>query len=275
MGNRLPVFARKPAPVQVTFAGYPGTTGLSAIDYRLTDPYLDPPGLHDSFYAEKSYRLPHSFWCYGPETEEPPVNSLPASKNGFVTFGCLNSFCKVNDETLKLWASVLRAVTGARLVLLARHAGHRRKALDFLATQGIAAERLTFVPHQERHKYLAVYHQVDIGLDTFPYNGHTSSLDALWMGVPVVTLVGDTVVGRAGLSQLSNVGLEELAAATPQDYLRLAADLAGSWPRLAALRAGLRERLRRSPLMDSAGFTRGVEQAYRAMWRTWSAGQRG
>jgi predicted O-linked N-acetylglucosamine transferase (SPINDLY family) len=271
-GNRLLVFARKPAPVQVTFAGYPGTTGLGAIDYRLTDPYLDPPGPDGGRYAEQSYRLQHSFWCYDPQGDEPAV-APPALDKGFITFGCLNNFCKVNDVVLDLWAEVLGAVAGARLLLLAKQGGHRQRTLDFLGRRGIAAGRVEFISPQPRPEYLALYHRLDIGLDTFPYNGHTTSLDSFWMGVPVVTLVGQTVVGRAGLSQLTNLGLGDLAAATPGEFVRLAADLAGDLPRLTALRAGLRERLKQSPLMDATGFARAIEQAYREMWRTWCAGQ--
>jgi protein O-GlcNAc transferase len=267
--NRLLVFARKPAPVQVTFAGYPGSTGLRAIDYRLTDSCLDPPGMNDGCYAEESYRLPHSFWCFDPQTTEPPVAPLPALQKGFITFGCLNRFCKVNDEVLHLWGQVLRAVKRSRLLLLAPPGSHRQRTRDFLVRQGIDAERLEFCSRKRRFEYLSLYHQVDLMLDTFPYNGHSTTLDALWMGVPVITLVGSTVVGRAGLSQLTNLGLEELAARTPDDYVRLAVDWAGDLARLQILRSGLRERMKRSPLMDAAGFTRGIEAAYRAMWRKW------
>jgi predicted O-linked N-acetylglucosamine transferase (SPINDLY family) len=272
-GNRLLIFARKPAPVQVTFAGYPGTTGLGAIDYRLTDPYLDPPGLNDAWYAEESFRLPRSFWCFDPQSEEPAVGPLPALERGVVTFGCLNNFCKVNDGVLELWARVLRAVPGSRLELLAKAGSHRQRTRDFLARQGIAGERIKFCATKPRAEYLAMYHQIDIGLDTLPYNGHSTSLDSYWMGVPVVTLVGTTVVGRAGLSQLTNLGLGELVAFTPDDFVRFAVDLAGDLPRLQALRAGLRERMRKSPLMDATGFTRGIEEAYRIVWRKWCAQQ--
>jgi predicted O-linked N-acetylglucosamine transferase (SPINDLY family) len=271
LGNRLLVFARKPAPVQVTFAGYPGSTGLRAIDYRLTDPYLDPPGQYDEWYAEQSYRLPHSFWCYDPQTQEPAVAPLPALQRGLVTFGCLNNFCKVNDGVLELWAQVLRDVPGSRLLLLAKQGSHRERTVDLFAQKGIAPERIEFFSFKPRPEYLALYHQVDIGLDTSPYNGHTTSLDSFWMGVPVITLVGNTVVGRAGLSQLSNLGLAELAASTSEGFVGLAVDLAADLPRLAALRYGLRDRMRQSPLMDAAGFARDIEHAYRVMWRNWCA----
>jgi len=267
--SRLLVFARKPAPVQVCWFAYPGTTGLSSIDYRLTDPHLDPPGLYDQYYSEESVRLPDSFWCYDPLDSEPAVNALPAADAGHVSFGCLNNFCKVNPPVLKIWAAVLRAVDGSRLTLLAGEGSHRQHTLDLLAVEGVAPDRVTFVAKQPRPRYLRYYHGIDIGLDTVPYNGHTTSLDAFWMGVPVVTLVGTTVVGRAGLSQLMNLGLPELIAAGPEQYVRIAAELARNLPRLSELRATLRGRMQASPLMDAPRFARNIEAAYRQMWRRW------
>ena len=224
--NRLLVFARKPAPVQACWLAYPGTTGLSAIDYRITDSHLDPPGLHDRCYAEESIRLPDTFWCYDPLNSEPAVNALPAAEGGYVAFGCLNNFCKVNPLVLKLWARVLNAVDRSRLTILAGEGAHRRHAIDLLAEEGVAGDRVTFVAHQPRQQYLRYYHGIDIGLDTVPYNGHTTSLDSFWMGVSVVTLVGPTVVGRAGLCQLTNLGLPELIASSPEQYVRIAVELA-------------------------------------------------
>jgi predicted O-linked N-acetylglucosamine transferase (SPINDLY family) len=274
-GNRLLVFARKPAPVQVSFAGYPGSTGLDAIDYRLTDPYLDPSGANDLREADKTYRLPHTFWCYDPPDEEPAVAPLPSSKKGMITFGCLNNFCKVNDRVLELWAKVLRAVNGSRLFLLAKEGSHRQRALDFLESRGIIRDRVEFSPMRPRRDYQALYHRIDIGLDTFPYNGHTTSLDSFWMGVPVVTVVGNSAVGRAGFSQLMNLGLQQLAARTPDDFVGTAVQLASDLPRLVELRTGLRERMRHSPLMDCSRFARDIEAAYREMWRRWCAQQGG
>jgi predicted O-linked N-acetylglucosamine transferase (SPINDLY family) len=267
--NRLLVFARKPAPVQVTFAGYPGTTGLSAIDYRLTDPYLDPPDFDDHCYAEESLRLADTFWCYDPPSGEPAVNPLPALEKGYVTFGCLNNFCKINPVVLKLWAQVLKAVERSQIMVLAAEGSHRRQTLDLLGREGIASDRVTFVARQSGRKYLELYHRIDMGLDTFPYNGHTTSLDSFWMGVPVVSLAGQTAVGRGGLSILSNLGLTELAAHDCERYIGIAVDLANNRPRLAELRATLRQRLQDSPLMDAPRFARNVEAAYRAMWQRW------
>jgi protein O-GlcNAc transferase len=267
--NRLLVFARKPAPVQVTWLAYPGTTGVSAIDYRITDPQLDPLGLFDDLYCERSYRLPETFWCYDPLTAEPAVNTLPALKNGFTTFGCFNQFAKVNADALRLWAAVLKSVPQSRLMILAPEGTAREATLSFLEEQGVAPERVTFVTVRPRLDYLALYHRIDIALDTFPYNGHTTSLDAYWMGVPVVTLVGQTVVGRAGLSQLTNLGLTELVAETHEQYVQVAAQLAGDLSGLSNLRATLRQRMQQSPLMDAPRFARNIESAYREMWRRW------
>lgn len=269
--NRLLAFARRPAPVQVTFAGYPGTTGLTAMDYRLTDPHLDPPGAFDQYYSEESVRLPDAFWCYDPADREPAVNGLPAAAKGHVTFGCLNNFCKVNPLVLKLWAGVLQAVEGSRLTVLSGEGGHRRDTLDRLAAEGVAGDRVTFVASRPRPEYLRYYHGIDVGLDTVPYNGHSTSLDAFWMGVPVVTLAGATVVGRAGVCQLMNLGLPELIASTAEQYVQIAAGLANDRPRLSRLRATLRDRMLSSPLTDAMRFTRNIEAAYRAMWRRWCA----
>jgi len=268
--NRLLVFARKPAPIQVTWLAYPGTTGLSTIDYRLTDPSLDPPGLFDAFYSEESIRLPDSFWCYDPLTDEPPVDALPALENGFITFGCLNTFWKVNDGCLALWAQVLQAVPRSRLLLLAPRGQAREHVLARLERESIAAPRVEFADRQPRLEYLKLYHRIDMALDPLPYNGHTTSLDAFWMGVPTLTLVSTrTAFGRAGWSQLSNLGLQELAAETPEQYMELAARLAGDLSRLEELRSTLRQRMLRSPLMDGQRFARSVEQAYRQMWHRW------
>jgi protein O-GlcNAc transferase len=271
--NRLLVFARRPAPVQACWLAYPGTTGMPAIDYRISDPHLDPPGLFDGCYAEETVRLPDSFWCYDPLTSKPEVNSLPAAHKGHVSFGCLNNFCKVSPLVLELWAEVLKAVAGSRLTILTGEGTHRQQALDLLAKAGVSGDRVTFVTHRPRLEYLKYYHEIDIGLDTLPYNGHTTSLDSFWMGVPVVTCVGPTVVGRAGLCQLMNLDLPELIAQNPQQFVRIAANLAGDLPRLGALRATLRNRLQASPLMNAPRFARNMEAAFRAMWRRWCAGR--
>ena len=270
--NRLRTFALKAAPVQVTFAGYPGSTGLSTIDYRLSDPYLDPPGMDESIYSEQTVRLAHSFWCYDPfDCGDIPVNALPADSNGFITFGCLNNFCKINDSMLCLWAKILHAVPFSRLMLLVRVESHRRHILELFRQEGIASQRIELIFFQPRRKYLELYHRMDLGLDTLPYNGHTTSLDSFWMGVPVVTLAGQTVVGRAGLCELMNLNLPELIASTAEQYVKIATELANDLPRLAHLRGTLRERMEQSPLMDAPSFVRNIEAVYREMWRKWCA----
>jgi predicted O-linked N-acetylglucosamine transferase (SPINDLY family) len=270
--NRLLVFARKPAPVQVCWLAYQGTTGLRTIDYRLTDCYIDPPGQHEEDDAEQSFPLPDAFWCYDPLVSAPEVNPLPALNRGHVTFGCLNNFCKVNEVVLALWARVLRAIDRSSLVLLAPEGSSRQRTAELLERAGVDRERVTFVGRQPRASYLELYHRIDIGLDTFPYTGQTTSLDAFWMGVPVVNLVGNTAPARAGLSLLSNLGLPELSANAPEQFVSIAVALAADLPRRARLRETLRQRLEASPLMDSPRFARGVEDAYREMWRRWCLG---
>ena len=269
--HRLLVFARKPAPVQVTFAGYPGTTGLTAIDYRLTDPHLDPSGLFDAYYSEESVRLPDSFWCFDPIDESPDVNALPALSRGKVTFGCFNSCRKVNPNILRIWARTLKSVERSELELLAVEGRYRQATRDLFAREGVDPERVTFRKPCTRPEYLRLHGGIDVALDPFPYNGHTTSLDALWMGVPVVGMLGDTVAGRASFSQLTNLGLSEWVATSADEYVGRAIDLAGDLARLSELRRTVRERMRRAPLLDAPTFARGVEAAYRMMWRRWCA----
>ncbi|MDP9174915.1 MAG: tetratricopeptide repeat protein [Planctomycetota bacterium] len=272
--NRLLIFARKPAPVQVAFGGYPGGTGLETMDYRLSDPYLDPPEF-DSHYVEKTFRLADSFWCYDPAAmglvDGPLVNELPALKNKFVTFGCFHNFCKVNDAVLKRWAMVLAAVPDSHLMLMVPEGRARQIVTKKIKASGIEAERLQFVTRQSHEDYFRLYHKIDIGLDTLPYNGHTTSLDSIWMGVPVVTLLGRTVVGRAGWSQMCNLKLKRLAVQTADRYVQIAVELSRDLPRLTEMRRALRPRMLESPLVDAKKFARNIEAAYRQMWQTWCA----
>jgi predicted O-linked N-acetylglucosamine transferase (SPINDLY family) len=273
-GGRPLLFARKPAPVQATWLAYPGTTGLSAMDYRLTDPHLDPKGMYDDCYAEKSLRLADTFWCYDPVAVETSDKSFRVSaglveKNGLITFGCLNNFFKINETVLELWARVLRAVKGSRILILSPEGSARQWSSEALTEHGVEADRIEFVPRQPHTGYLELFNRIDISLDTFPYNGHTTSLDSMWMGVPVVTRVGQTVVGRAGLSQCRNLGLPELVADSDDDFVRIATELAGDSAQLAALRKTLRDRMAASPLLDAPRFCRNLESAYRRMWRDW------
>jgi protein O-GlcNAc transferase len=269
--NRMLVFARKPAPVQVTYLAYCGTTGLDTMDYRLTDSYLDAPNQDERFYSERSIRLPETYWCYQPLFHTPPVSSLPVLQAGHVTFGCLNNFCKVTEPTLAAWSRVLLATPQSRLLLHAHVGSHRDRVRDSLARQGISPDRLTFTGKLPWAEYCGLYGQIDVALDPFPYNGGTTTCDALWMGVPVVSLAGQTAVGRAGLSILSNVALPDLVGCDVEQYVRLAVDLAHDLPRMAQLRATLRERMRQSPLMDTTRFVQNVEAAYRSAWQRWCA----
>jgi protein O-GlcNAc transferase len=265
-GNRLLVFARKPAPIQITFAGYPGTTGVSAIDYRITDPYLDPPDVSRPFYSEQPLQLPDSFWCYTAE-DEPAVNELPADRAGHVTFACLNYNAKINEKMLNLWARVMRECANSRLMILADAGSHRQRILQILAHAGIVQNRVGFFERRRRPDYMRLYNELDISLDTFPYNGHTTSLDSLWMGVPIVSLVGEIAVSRGGLSILSNLGLRPLAADSESQFVEAAVSLAADLPRLAQLRRTLRQRIIESPLGHAHRFARNTEALYLAAWR--------
>jgi len=268
-GNRLPMFARRPAPVQAAWLGYPGSTGLTAIGYRLTDGLLEPPGDEAAWSSEERVRLPDCWCCYRPAGDSPKFNALPALSAGGMTFGCLNNFAKINADALALWARVLAGIKGSRLVMRCPEGMARERVRAFFAARGIAPERLELVGYMSRWDYLSLYQQIDLGLDPFPYNGTTTTCEALWMGVPVLTLPGATPAARAGLSLLSVVGLSELAADSEEDYLRIAMELAGDLPRLADLRTTLRARMLASPLMDAPRFARNVEAAYRSMWQAW------
>ena len=265
--NRLPLFFLKPAPVQATWLGYLGSTGVPTIAYRLTDLYTDPPAQSEAAGAEALWRLPLTQWCYRPHVEAPDVGPLPASTAGGITFVCMNHPIKTSRTALALWARILAAVPTSRLILLATpYDGQRARVLAFFAGEGIAGERIEQVGEAPIATYLARYLRADIALDSLPCVGGTTTCDALWMGVPVVTMVGDRPFSRSGASLLRNADLTELITRTPNEYVRAAVDLATDRVRLATLRAGLRDRLRASPLLDTAGFARAVEDAFDAMW---------
>jgi protein O-GlcNAc transferase len=264
-GMRLGMFAQKPAPIQLTWLAYPGSTGLTRMDYRFTDPVLDPPGQTDHFYTEQSLRL-ETFWCFEPPDNSPAVGPLPAEKNGYITFGCLNNFLKVNDAVLDLWREILAAVPDSRLVLVPPKGKITDRVREKL---GVAPGRLIGLPRESRLEYLKNYHRIDLALDPFPCTGGVTTLDGLWMGVPVVTLSGPTVVSRGSLSILSNVGLSELAVNNKANYVALAVALVRDSDRLRKLRARLRERLERSVLMGAGRFARQIESAYLDIWRKW------
>jgi protein O-GlcNAc transferase len=272
LGVRLGIFARKPAPIQMTYLAYVGTTGLDAVDYRLTDPYLEPPEklggeLGEDFYEKPIYL--RSYWCYKLSIPEEPVGPPPSVKNGFVTFGCLNSFKKIGLAVRGAWMEILRGVPGSRLMIHAHDGGHRKSFLEEFAKGGIGAERIMFAPTRPLAEYLVEYHAIDIALDTFPYEGGTTTCDALWMGVPVVTLAGELGVTRSGVSIMNQIGLTEMIAKGPGEYVKLAVELAGDAGRLAELRGMIRGKMLKSPLMDAKGFAADVERGYREAWGKW------
>jgi predicted O-linked N-acetylglucosamine transferase (SPINDLY family) len=263
--NRLLMFAHKPAPVQATWFGYPGTSGLETMDFRVSDPFLDPPGIDETCYVEKTLRLPHCFWCFDPCDDGPAVSDLPARANGSITFGSLNNLCKVSRGAIELWAAVMAAVPRSRFLLLAPGQSIRNRIRGEFASHGIDPNRIEFADPASRRKYLEHYHRIDLNLDTIPCPGHATSFDSLWMGVPVVTLPGNTVIFRGGSSILNNIGLTEMIARTPDEYVAFAIQLAGDLPRLARFRSTLRQRILASPLMNGPQFAREMEAAYLQM----------
>ena len=270
--NRLGLFAKRAAPVQASWLGYFGTTGLETMDYVIADPFVVPEG-EERFFVEKVWRLPHSYFCFA-SGDDISVQAPPAATSGLVTFGSFNNRTKISPETVELWADVLKAVPNSHLLLKTKqfdYAVERDSLLDQFAAQGVGAERIVLDGHSPRRQLLEAYHRVDIALDPMPYGGGTTTVEALWMGVPVVCLRGDRWVGRLGESLLNAVGVPELVAANRQDYVALASRLAGDLGGLASMRASMRERMEKSPLCDAVGFTRTLETAYRTMWRTWCA----
>jgi predicted O-linked N-acetylglucosamine transferase (SPINDLY family) len=270
--NRLLIFARKPAPVQATYLGYCGTTGVRMIDFRLSDPHLDPPETDLSCYSEKTVRVPTSYWCYVPGGQAPDVQPAPAASGAGVTFGCLNTFAKMSPAAMDLWAAVLAVTPGSRMILHCSAGSHREMVYERFARHAIERERLELIPTQGWLEYMQTYHRIDIALDPIPYGGGITTCDGLWMGVPLVTLSGHTAVGRGGRTILTNVGLPELVAHSNEEYVRIASQLAGDLPRLNELRATLRQRMKDSALMDARRFARDIDGAFRQMWKE-SVGQ--
>ncbi|BCS55985.1 tetratricopeptide repeat protein [Geobacter sp. SVR] len=271
--NRLPLFGLCPAPVQVTWIGYPDTTGLPAMDYRITDAKADPPGMTEHLHTEELVRLPHSFLCYSPGGDFPPEGPLPLLTNRYVTFGTMSNFSKINAPLMDIWCNILAQVPFSRLVL--RYRGQERDRIygelsRHLANRGIEPGRLLLLGHARSVvEQMRAYHLLDVSLDTFPYNGTTTTCEALYMGVPVITLAGRSHMARVGASLLETVGLEDLVAESAEEYVEKAVRLAGDLRRLLELRKGLRGMLMASPLTDRVTFTAQVEQAYRRMWHRW------
>ncbi len=271
--NRATLFARKPAPVQISYLGYPATTGIQSIGYRITDPLADPPGLTEAHYTEKLVRLPRTAWCYRPPADAPDISQLPAMQKGYVTFGSFNSFSKVNPAVIRAWASILKRVNGAKLLLKSNGLSDgnlQSKVRRKFADQGVNPERLLMmgrVPITANH--LACYSQIDLALDTFPYQGTTTTCEALWMGAPVVTFAGNEHRSRVGVSLLTNVGLEGLVTKEVDGYVSKAIEIARDLDALSTLRSGLRARMQNSALRDEVGFAHEFEQCLRDIWREW------
>ncbi len=269
--NRLLAFARRAAPVQASYLGYPDTTGLATMDFRITDSVADPPGRTDDLHVERLVRLPSCAWPYQPDLNNPPpVGQLPADRNGFITFGSFANPAKVNGTTVELWARILQAVPTARLLLkgfaLAGQVA-RDRLTELFVSRRISSDRLALLgPVVSEREHLAAYQQIDIALDSFPYHGTTTTCEALWMGVPVLSLAGELHVSRVGASLLTAAGLPEFAVADSDALVTTAAQLASDISRLRDLRHSLRDRLGASRLFDAAALTRDLEALYRWMW---------
>ncbi len=278
-GNRLTAFAEHPAPVQATWLGYGGSTGLDAMDYRITDPVTDPERTAEAQHSETLVRLPHCFLCYQPPPDIPEVSPLPAAEAGPVTFASFNNLSKATPQAVACWARVLNAVPGARMIVKGRPFAEPdvcRRYLELFAEQGIDESRVELLAYfASRQDYLEIYRRVDIVLDTFPYNGGTTTCEALWMGVPVVTLAGDRTVARMGASILACIDARDWVADCPDAYVEIAGRIADDRDQLKEIRDGLRTRMQESPLCDAPAFARDMEAAYRAMWRRWCAAEGG
>jgi protein O-GlcNAc transferase len=278
-GGKIAVFAAKPAPIQCSYLGYPNTTGLSTVDYRLVDSLTDPPGLTDGLYSEKLVRLDPTFLCFEAPTVDVAVNPEPPCVSGGLRFGTFNNSKKIDARTAEAWGALLRTMPAARLILKGRHyrsAESREHVLALLQAEGIAAERVEFRQNElEFANHLAQYNDLDVALDCFPYNGTTTTMEALWMGVPVVTLFGSLHASRVGLSIVTALGKPEWAASNVEEFVAAAKRLAEDPRELASLRRSLREQLRASPLMDARSMVGRVEAFYRDAWRSYCLSQTG
>ena len=270
--NRLPVFAWKPAPVQVSWLGYFATTGVAEMDYLIADPPTLPEP-EEKYFTEKIWRLPETRLCFTPPDVEVEVSPLPALINGYVTFGCFNNLSKMNDDVVALWSRVLAAVPGSRLFLKSKQLGEasiRQQTLERFAAHGIAADRLILEGAESRAKYFEAYHRVDIALDPFPFPGGTTTVESLWMGVPVLNLTGASFLFRQGAGFLKIVGLSEWITASYEEYVARAASHAAAVRELSELRKGLRQRVMSSPLMNGKRFAGHFKSALCDMWQIWS-----
>jgi predicted O-linked N-acetylglucosamine transferase (SPINDLY family) len=267
VGNRMGVFARKPAPLQFTWLGYLCTTGLATMDYRICDAYTDPPGAPGVLGAEKLARLPHSQWCYQPQAELPLASTLPMLRNGFLTLGSFNHEIKLNDAVIHAWMELLQAVPDSRLRIFGVTTDIlERRIRDVCRALDIAGERVEVCGRVEIERYFALYGEVDVALDTFPFNGGTTTCDALIMGVPTVAVAGARALARGGVSLLSNIGLTDWIADSPREIVDVVKAQIADPHALAQLRAELPARMLASPLMDAPRFTHSLEALYRSAW---------
>ncbi len=272
--NILDTLAQRLAPIQATWIGYPGTTGLSAMDYRITDANLDPIGLTDQFHTEKLLRLPCTNAVFSPHAESPDVSELPALKNGYMTFACLNMSQKLNAAVIACWASILKALPSAKLILC--DTGDPEVANKFItmfALHGIPSTQIQTKPRMSIPLFLALHAEVDLALDPFPYNGGTTNCHALWMGVPMITWPGRTTVSNVGAAVLRPLGLDEFIVSSADEYIETAIALSKNLPHLSAIRQGLRDRVRQAGGTQPGEVTLALERAYREIWRTWCLGQ--
>ena len=269
--NRLLVLAYKPAPVQVTYFGYSDTTGMQAIDYLLTDSLLTPPQ-SQKFHTEQLICLPGGVVCYTPQAKSPDVTSPPVVQKGYITFGAFTSIYRFNNRLLGVWAEILKSTPNSRLLLGFRggdDAQLQHRFLSQLEECGLSPERIEICGTKPYFTYLEQYNEVDIVLDTFPENGGITTCDALWMGVPVISLVGDHRVERAGLGMLSKIGMEFFVASTLDEYVSKAVALAAKPDALVKIRGSMRNRMMASPLCDKDMFIKNIEQAHRNIWKKW------
>ena len=270
--HRLGTFARKPAPVQASWLGYPTTTGLAAIDYYLADKHFLPPGQFERYFTEKLVYLP-SAWTFKPSSYAPPVNPLPALTAGHITFGSFNRMAKLNEPTVALWAQLMRATPGSRMLIAGVPVDvAQRQLIPLFEQAGVAQERLSFHEFSNHEAHFALHHQVDIALESMPYSGCTTSNHALWMGVPSLTCVGTTPASRLCAANLGQLGLDDFIAASAQEFVAKGVRWANDLPALASLRAGLRTHWQTAPTRNAKFFAAGMELALRHMWRRWCSG---
>lgn len=274
---RLSLFARKPAPVQVTWLGYPDTTGLRAVDYRITDSVADPLGLTEAYHSEELVRLPRTFLCYRPPEDVPEIADPPA--DSAFTFGSFSKPVKWNAEVIRCWSRILQRVPGSRLLLHhgigSRHVGMSEEVRAKFSAEGIGEDRIDIIGRVSDREHFELYNRVHLMLDTFPYNGTTSTCESLWMGRPLVVMEGNRHAARVGVSLMKSIGFTAFCADSMDGYVDLAVQWSSRPEAIREFRRGLRKRMTESPLMDHSGFTQSLESAYREMWRTWCAGQAG